>query len=85
MATLILLTATVYLIWGVAKLIQIGFVREFNDAWVAAFRHEDVTPWTLGPLILLMLFMLFWCWLVWPLAAAFHRRDQAEPSRAWWV
>lgn len=86
MTTLILLVAMAYVILGVAKLAYAGFVREFNNAWAEAFSDQQLSVLDAMALVLLMLFMLLWCWLVWPFVLAKYRREQAaEIEQPWSV
>lgn len=75
MATLMLLMLTAYLIGGLVKLIQVGFVGEFNEAWAEAFNDRDLTILDVMALVVAMMFMLLWCWWLWPITLRGHQHD----------
>lgn len=74
---------TAYLIGGLVKLIQAGFVAEFNDAWAEAFNDVLITPPQVMCLVVLMFFALLWAWWLWPFTLAKYQREQAERPKPW--
>lgn len=78
MMTFLLIGATAYLILGLVRLIQVGFVRTFNTAWAEVLNDSATTAGALVALIMLMMAALIWSWALWPFTVAMFLRDQIE-------